>query len=384
MKYKVLLVSGLLVWLSSLNVLGQRAKDVEDSIMKVPHSKFDFFNKKAEVLFQYVPFPVYSYAQETGQVFGLVKYNLLNLVKDDTVSTASSFTALASVSSIGLVKFVLRSSGYLNRNKVIIRSKASYINFPQQLYGVGNEVTPENEEQIKTASLHFANTMMFAVNDSKTLYVGFNQDFKTYDLIDFDSVGYMYSNQIEGYQGGAVSKIGPSFVYDTRDNRYTSSGGMYLEMSYSWAGAAIGSEFDYSSFGIDFRKFIKPWYNHVIAFQFHTAGTVGEVPFYSLNQLGGSDRMRGYFSGELRDKTILDTQVEYRMPVWNIIGVVAFASTGRVAPDYSSMTVQGLWYGGGLGLRIRVDSKNNANLRLDYGLGQEGASAFVVAFTEAF
>ncbi|WP_158233209.1 BamA/TamA family outer membrane protein [Reichenbachiella sp. 5M10] len=347
-------------------------------------SKFDAFNKKAEVLFQFIPFPIYSYSQETGQVYGLVKYNLINIVRGDTVSTASSFSALASASSVGQIKFVLGSRVYLNEDRVVLQGEASYIDFPQFFLGIGNDVTRAGLEEISTKSLNFVNSALFTINEPKTVYVGVAQEFRDYYEVEKDSSSYLVQNEVPGYEGGAISGVGPAVIYDTRDHRYNSRTGSYVMSSYKYFGGYLGSDFDYGSFTLDMRKFINPWYEHVIGFQAYTQLNTGEVPFYSLALLGGSERMRGYYEGAIRDKAIADVQVEYRMPIWKIFGIVAFAGAGRVAPDYKSMTLDDLWYSGGAGLRIMVDSKNRANLRLDFGWGEQNAKAFVVGFTESF
>ena len=94
--------------------------------------------------------------------------------------------------------------------------------------------------------------------------------------------------------------------------------------------------------------------------------------------------MRGYYQGAFRDKILVDAQVEYRMPVWNIFGVVGWIGTGRVANEYSNISLDGfkLSYGGGV--RIRVDSKNNTNLRVDFGFGPGGINGGYFSFAEAF
>ena len=149
-------------------------------------------------------------------------------------------------------------------------------------------------------------------------------------------------------------------------------------------GTFVGSEFTYNSFTFEARKFFNPWLNHVIALQFYTQQNVGEVPFYSLGQIGGTNRMRGYYLGAIRDKVIADSEIEYRMPIWSIFGITAFASAGRVGKTYEEMTMDGVWYAGGFGLRIMVDSANRANLRIDFGYGMEDAKSIVIGFTEAF
>jgi hypothetical protein len=94
--------------------------------------------------------------------------------------------------------------------------------------------------------------------------------------------------------------------------------------------------------------------------------------------------MRGYYQGAFRDKVLVDAQVEYRMPIWKIFGVTGWIGAGRVGSSYGDLAIDGfkLSYGGGL--RIKVDSKNNTNLRLDFGFGPGGISGTYISFAEAF
>ena len=100
--------------------------------------------------------------------------------------------------------------------------------------------------------------------------------------------------------------------------------------------------------------------------------------------MGGDSKMRGYYEGAYRDNVLLDAQVEYRMPIWKIFGATAWLGTGRVAETYSGLSIDGfrLSYGGGI--RFKVDSKNNTNLRLDFGFGPGGLSGTYINFAEAF
>jgi outer membrane protein assembly factor BamA len=173
-------------------------------------------------------------------------------------------------------------------------------------------------------------------------------------------------------------------ILDKRDHRYNASEGTYIVANIINYDGLIGSYYNFYSYEIDVRKYWNPWYEHVIAAQVYTKGNVGNVPFYSLGLLGGTQRMRGYYLGAIRDKLILDSQIEYRMPVWNIFGIVAFANAGRVANDWQGMNLNDLWFSGGLGLRIMVDRTNKANLRIDFGYGQKGSKTIVLGFTEAF
>lgn len=355
-----------------------------ESIAPDTLSKFAQFNKKAEALFKVMPFPMVSYSTETGTVIGLAKYNMIELVEGDSVSSASSFSGLASASSEGHYKVVLGGNLYLNQNKLILNGTLQYIVFPEYLLGIGNEVQREDLERVVTERFAFTNYILHSVDSENKLYLGIYQEYKNYYKIKRDSISWVESNKYPGYLGGITSGFGLGITYDTRDHKYNAMSGIFTSFNAKAFTSGFGSDFNYNSLEFEFRTFFNPWHKHIIAFQAYSQANYGDVPFYSLGQIGGTNRMRGYYLGAIRDKVVADTQVEYRMNVWSIFGVTAFASAGRVADNYSEMSFNGLWYGGGFGIRILVDSAHKANLRIDFGFGQHGARTVVIGFAEAF
>ena len=186
-----------------------------------------------------------------------------------------------------------------------------------------------------------------------------------------------------GLNGGFSFGLGLAIAFDSRDNRYNSHKGAYIIGSAlfypSWG------PYPFSKFSLDARKYFNPWLKHVIAIQGTTSYTNGVVPFYQLPQMGGDNQMRGYYLGGLRDYALIDAQLEYRMPVWNIFGVVGWIGMGRVADSYGNMGIKGFHYSYGPGLRIRVDTKHDTNLRFDWGFGSDaGVQGFYINFAEAF
>ena len=385
MKY---LLATLLVFTIVFNINAQEASSSTDSTNTNTStdtlSKFARFNKKAEKFFKVFPVPIVSYSTETGSVFGLAKFNTLPLIKGDTLSTESSFSELISISTTGQFKVVLASNLYLNKNKINIKGAVAYIQFPEYILGVGNEVDRKNVEQIKSNRLPFSNAFLIGVNKKNTLYAGVFQAYNNYLKVDQDSTGFLVTNKYPGYKGGVLSGAGVGLIYDARDNRYTPNTGMYLASNFDFYGSYLGSDFRYNAFIFDIRKYLNLWPKHVLAGQFYAEVNDGTVPFFALGLLGGTERMRGYYLGAIRDKVVMDAQLEYRLHVWSIFGVVAFVSAGRVAEEVKDMNIDGMWYGGGFGIRIMVDSESKVNLRLDFGFGQENAKAFVFGFSEAF
>jgi outer membrane protein assembly factor BamA len=370
------------VWaivLAAVVTTGVVAQD-EKSASSDSLSKFDRFNQKAEKLFRILPVPMYSYSSDAGNIFGLAKFNVFSTDKSDTTLFPSKISGVFTVSSKGRINASIANDLIFKHNKYIFVSFVNYKKQPEYIFGIGNDVKREDAEQINQERFVFSSTALHRVKGK--LYAGVNVLLATYFNIETEPESYLVVHNVPGLDGGTTLGIGPSVAREMRDNRYNPSKGSFLELGYSYN---FGT-FEFQRFRFDIRKYYKlfPVYRLILAGQFTTTYTSGEVPFYELSMLGGDNKMRGYYLGALRDKTAVDGQVELRAPVWNIFGVTAFVATGQVAPNYSKLSGDGFWLAYGGGVRIRVDSKNNTNLRFDMGFGPGGISGFYVNFAEAF
>lgn len=343
---------------------------------------FDSFNKKMERLFKIIPVPVFSYSQEAGNTFGLAKFNLINLSKKDTISKPSKISEVVTFSTKGRVNASVATELVFNENRNIVIAYINYKKQPEYIFGIGNDVTKETQEQVQYERFKFSSTNLFRV--AKDFYAGIPIDLSTYYNVEPDSGSFLIRDNVTGVKGGFGFGIGLDAAYDSRDNRYNSFKGAYIVTVALWHPEFLGSAYQYFKFDLDARKYFNPWLNHVIAIQGTTTYCDGDVPFYDLALMGGDSKMRGYYQGAFRDKVLVDAQLEYRMPIWKIFGVTGWIGSGRVASSYSDLSLDGfkLTYGGGL--RIKVDSKNNTNLRLDFGFGPGGISGTYISFAEAF
>lgn len=345
-------------------------------------SKFDKFNKKAEKLFKVIPVPIISYSTEAGNVLGLAKFNAFQPVKKDTISKPSKISELVSFSSKGRVNAVVANDLILAENKYKIISFFSYREVPEYIFGIGNDVSIDDVEEISTQQIRFKTNPMIRVREN--FYLGAILDIADYIKIEEDSTSFLVKDQVTGLNGGTNFGLGFSLEFDSRDNRYNPYHGAFASAHFVFNQKSLGSAYQFTSFALDVRKYFNPWLNHVIALQATTTSLGGDVPFYDLALLGGANKMRGYYEGALRDKVLVDGQLEYRMPIWNIFGVVGWVGTGRVAGSYDELSFDGFWPSYGGGLRVQVDSKNKINLRLDVGFGRSGIHGTYISFAEAF
>ncbi len=345
-------------------------------------SKFDKYNAKAAALFKIIPVPIISYSQEAGNVFGLAKFNSFRLNKNDTLSGYSKISEVATISTNGNVNVSVATSLSFKEDKYMIMGYINYRSAPEYILGIGNDVSVDDAELISTTRLKFVNYFLY--NLYSDLYLGLGVDLtNTFEVVK-DSNSFLEREDYSGKDGGVTTGLGLSAAWDTRDNRFNAFSGEYIFASIMPYADVSGSGFNFTKFKLDARKYFNPWHKHVIAIQAATNYCWGDVPYYELSQLGGEERMRGYYKGALRDKTLIDAQLEYRMPIWKIFGMTGWVGTGRVAENYKNMTLDGLWLNYGFGMRIKVDSESDINLRMDIGFGNGGIQGFYLNFSEAF
>jgi outer membrane protein assembly factor BamA len=362
-------------------VLNQVAAQEDQTLVEEVMEKVDHFNEKAEKLFKILPVPLFSYSSDAGHVFGLAKFNLFHPVAKDRISKPSRLSEVFTISSKGRLNVFVTNELILKENKYMILSSFNFRRQPEYLQGIGNDVLDNEKEQITTNRVKFTSTPLMRFY--KNLYAGFSLDVARYS-VRTDSASFLHEDRVTGPRGGTDVGLGVAGALDSRDNRYNAHHGAYMLTTLVFYPHFLGSTFPFTRFEFDARKYFNPWRKHVVALQATTAYSSGNPAFYDLSLLGGEERMRGYYKGALRDKALIDAQVEYRMPVWNVFGVVAWVGTGRVGENYKDLALSGLHLSYGGGLRIRVDTQNNTNLRFDMGFAPNGISGFYVNFAEAF
>lgn len=104
--------------------------------------------------------------------------------------------------------------------------------------------------------------------------------------------------------------------------------------------------------------------------EFRTPRSGGEVPFYALPFLGGSQTLRGFREFRFYDRNALLVNVEYRYKVWRLADLALFVDEGQVARRIADFRLQGFRTGYGVGLRFR--GMRGTGFRFDVGHSREG------------
>lgn len=261
---------------------------------------------------------------------------------------------------------------YTNNNDFVFSGSMSYKRFPQFYYGLGNEIEASVREGLNYQRVYFDLKSRRRV--FKKLYLGLALYFDDLYNVSWDegeSSKFNSDPQLIGTNGYIVSGIGPDFTFDSRDLASNPSRGSYITLTYLLYGNATGSEYNYQSFELRASKYlaIKPSKFWVLGINFYGNYVTGEVPFDQIPGLGNDNIMRGYYNGRFREKNYMAMQAEWRMPIWKIIGAVAWVGTGQVGSSWASYSWQGLKPNFGFGLRVMFDQASRTNIRFDQGFG---------------
>ena len=179
------------------------------------------------------------------------------------------------------------------------------------------------------------------------------------------------------------SGLGLVVNYDSRDNSFSPSGGIFVDGNATFAATALGGDYDYQIYQAAYNQYLQIADRMVLACRVFGRFTAGQVPVYDLSFFGTHNDLRGYPAGLYVDKMMIATQVEYRWRFWKKWGMVAFAGIGEVAPKLSEFGAGNYLPSYGGGLRYMVSEANRVNISMDYARGRAG-DTFYFYIGEAF
>ncbi|MVM30936.1 BamA/TamA family outer membrane protein [Spirosoma sp. HMF4905] len=327
---------------------------------------------------QFIPLPVIYYTPETKLGYGLLGVSLFRT--DSTTRTSNvDFAIIHTLNRQTVVEPTY--TVFTHREHYLLRGMFLYTQFPEFYYGIGNETTDSQKELISYKSLRAYNRFLRQVRPR--LFVGLQQQyFKTFD-VNRSSETPFPTNTLIGGLGSVVNGVGVAAVLDTRDNIYSPSRGWYADVSSMLYNQTLGSQFTFTNYTVDIRRYKSLSPRTVLALQGFANLNVGEVPFKLAATLGGSFLLRGYYNGRYRDNNALAFQAEVRQRLLGRLGGTVFASAGNVANVLREFSPLEWKVAGGAGLRYLISRKEHLNLRFDVAVGQQTHGIYV-NISEAF
>ena len=328
-----------------------------------------------------IPIPIIFYSPETRFAAGASVLYLFGGKEPGTRGRPSSLSAVAIYTQNK--QLVLGGGGnlLLDGGASEISGDLSYVDFPSEFYGVGNK-TPESAVEDYDPR-RFQASLRATHRVRGPFQVGVTALAAHLDLRDIEEGGLLDQGRIPGAAGGWSVGFGLLAGVDTRDAVYSPLRGAFAEVGAEVYDSVFGSDYGFTRYRADFRRYTPLFTNHVFATRVLGIFSLGDAPFQLMPQLGGSELLRGYYEGRFRERDLLALQAEYRFPVYGPVALAFFAGAGQVARRAPEFRIDAFHLGGGLGLRYLLRRESRLTLRVDEGFGEEG-NGFYFSFGEAF
>jgi outer membrane protein assembly factor BamA len=275
---------------------------------------------------------------------------------------------------------------YFNQGAWELGGTLFYSYFPNKFYGrgVGHSLnTPESYTE---------NSFIISISGGKNLYErlflrgGASQDLRK--TIDYKPGGLMESEIQALSPNLQVFSLNMGLEWDERDYPQAPRQGAWYRVTQSFFEPKDREgQKDFERFrkiDFDFRQYMTVASRWVVAAQVVVSELQGDqIPFQYLNSIGGSSKLRGYYAGQYRDKSLGMFQTEMRYEKNLKWTPAIFASIARMATRISELNSAASFHSGGAGIQYTLDPENRTKLRLDIGFtGHETGAYFLIG--EAF
>ncbi|MHB1921495.1 MAG: BamA/TamA family outer membrane protein [Chitinophagaceae bacterium] len=346
------------------HLLGQTKTDSTSGSTKAFSSKWKIYG-----------LPIIYYTPETRLVFGASIASTFRS-QPDSIQRFPSFLQLAAAftqnkQSLYYIPYRI----FFRKANYEANGDFGYYLYSYYFYGIGNNEPQSNQELYSATFPEIKFHLLKSV--SKNLRVGIKYWFDHYQITKKQPGKQLATNPgIPGSNGGSISGIGPALNFDSRDNFYFPTKGIYLKASALWYNQRLGSNFNYTRVTINFSKYLLDKWHNVVAMNLFGDFISGNPPFMQMALIGGDRIMRGYYLGRYRDKNLLALAGEYRLKIYGRLGGDLFVNYGSVANSLSQFSLSEFKYTWGGGLRFRINRKEKINFRLDVGFGKNTSGVY--------
>jgi len=329
--------------------------------------------------------PIISFTPETSLALGVGAKYLFKMPGSGEETRTSNIPISLQYSLNNQLVFYSGFEVFSPQEKYMLEGNLAYQTFPRLYYGIGRDA-PQSNERIYEYTQLLIEPILLKQAFAKHLFIGAGVRYNAITGVNFES------QEDEGFRpeptGALGSKaLGGEFavVYDSRNNLLNATNGLYAEFTHGFYDESFGSSHTFQLTRLDLRYFknLTPDKYNVLAFQLLTHSASSSAPLAEMAFFGSHEMMRGYYEGRYIDNKMVAFQTEYRTSLNDWLGLVAFAGIGDVAEKVSDFSVSNLRWSVGLGLRFKLDRRENLNLRLDWGFAKR-SNNYYLKLAEAF
>ncbi|HMI63472.1 MAG TPA: BamA/TamA family outer membrane protein, partial [Puia sp.] len=194
----------------------------------------------------------------------------------------------------------INGSIYFPGERFILNEQLSYSAFPDNFWGLGKHAPDSSKESYKYKQYYIYLHPQVLIG--RNLFLGMVYEYQRVFDVEYAKGQLFDEENVVGRNGYHVSGLGLSLTYDTRNNAFSPDRGVMLQFHFDHFTPTFGSDYQYTNYVVDVRRFIRVFRGQVLALQAFGSFNTGETPLRSLSYIGGASNLRGYYAGRFRDK----------------------------------------------------------------------------------
>lgn len=327
--------------------------------------------------FGFLPGPHYS--STAGLGLGMVATGTYTMDKEDPALARSNVSLYGDITTKGFMLIGIQGLNIFPKDRFRLDYRTYIYTFPTKYWGMGFEQGDNDDNETDYRRIRVEAMSRFLFRIAKNTYIGPMVNFKYIRAKDVDAEGEALFAQ----QDKSVHALtaGLSLTYDSRDFMLNAQRGWYVQLDQTFTPRFIGNDYCFSSTEFTTSTYRKVWKGGVLAGEYHSLFNYGNPAWCLMSEAGTTKRMRGYYEGRYRDKHIMEAQIELRQHIKGRNGAVVWLGAAQVFPKFKEMRFKKILPNAGIG--YRWEFKNRINVRLDCGIGKNGAG-FMFNINEAF
>lgn len=331
---------------------------------------------------------------ELGFVIGTANLFTFKTNSKDSVIQRSSIAVNIAYGTVGAIVLNSRGRIFYNQDRFRIFFNTKLKIMPDHYFGIGYDAgrnTPKGETTTAYQKFYWVIQPRLMWKIDNNLFLGGIIDLNQTIASGVNPTMAADPVYIEFGDNNFNSGIGANFFYDSRDMVVNCFKGIFLNISSIFYLTQLGSDNRYVVSTLDYRQYKSLFTTRsTLAWTIKSNFGIGDIPYGEMPTLGSSHDLRGYLTGQYRDKTSIFGLIEYRY----------MFSREPVEQGFKLLKRTGLvfWIGGGFlgdqpndwkdflpnaGLGLRIEIQPRMNLRFDYGFGVE-SMGFYLSVNEAF
>lgn len=171
--------------------------------------------------------------------------------------------------------------------------------------------------------------------------------------------------------------LGPALEYDSRDDSFYPTRGVSAKLNLNFFSPGFGSDVSYRQVSASWNRYWRHGADSVLAARVAGCVVSGDVPFSDLCMYGRNNDLRGYATGQYRDRAMLAAQAEMRWRFSQRWGAVAFAGLGAIGPSLSELPEQKILPSVGGGLRWQASKDYKLDVSLDVAVTPDDRAVYL-------